>query len=234
VLAGPCCMNSSLSDKHIAEFQVAGSTLLACGCNNSHSGNLSIRSEDTILVTRTGAMLGKLTSADLVTIDLRRPTLDSLDRSSSECPVHWEIYRNTDHLAIAHGHALAAVTAGWLVDMLKPVARGGHWQTFELMPIDVEGALYYGAIAVLDHVPATASPELGRALAGVFQRDTVAIVRGHGVFAVAPTLESAMQRITSVNDCAELILRARSAGLNTRSLAAARYLDVGRDSSDAE
>ncbi len=194
-------------------FRKAGETLLACGCNNSHSGNLSVHRGPRLIITRTGAMLGRLGEDDLVLTSLE-PTENERKRASTELCVHLEIYLHTAFSAIAHGHALAAVAVGWLGDVLKPV--------------DVEGALYFGEIPVIECSPATASPELGRALAERLVDVPVVIVRGHGVFAAGDTLEQAMQRVTSVNDSAALVLRARGAGLDVAKLAEADYLRFNR------
>ena len=199
-----------LIQKLLADFQRAGSTLLACRCNNSHSGNLSVRRGERIVITRAGAMLGDLRAEDLVLIG-PTPTNAERQRASSELLVHLKVYERTQHQAVAHGHALSAVAVGWLTDRIKP--------------LDVEGAYYFGSIPVLEHNPATAVPELGNALADLLAKEPVVVLRGHGVFAVADSLESAMQRITSVNDSAELIIKAKQLALDTRTLENAPYLD---------
>jgi L-fuculose-phosphate aldolase len=199
-------------EKFLPQFQRAGSVLLACRCNNSHSGNLSVRSAERIIITRTGAMLGYLQANDLVSTN-REPSDDERDRASTELPVHLGIYAAAKHEAIAHGHALAATAVGWLADRINPV--------------DVEGAYYFGHIPVVEHNPATAVPELGEALGAVLADHPVVVLRGHGVFAVGESLEQAAQRITSVNDSAELIIKARHLGLDSDELARAPYLDFG-------
>ena len=157
-------------------------------------------------------MLGNLAAEDLVTTSLD-PTDDERQRASSEIDVHLKIYQRTTHTAIAHGHALSAVAVGWLTD----------W----IVPIDVEGAYYHGGIPVLEYNPATASSVLGEAIGTVLSREPVVVLRGHGVFAGGLTLEQAFQRITSVNDSAELIIKAHQLGLDPHQLANSPYLEVG-------
>jgi L-fuculose-phosphate aldolase len=202
-------MSEANPEGHVHEFRLAGETLFACGCNNSHSGNLSIRDGGAVIITRTGAMLHALAPGDLVRTSLS-PTDAERQAASTELSVHLAIYRATPSTAIAHGHAPWAVLAGWMTD--------------ELRPIDVEGAYYFGSIPVIECVPATASPVLGETLVGALARAPVAIVRGHGVFAVGDTLERAMQRITSVNDSARYYVEAERLGLDLNELAAKRYL----------
>ncbi len=157
-------------------------------------------------------MLGELAASDLVAVD-SPPTDEQRRRASSELAVHLAVYAASSHQAVAHGHALSAVLAGWLTD--------------RLVMIDVEGALYFGSVPVLECTPATASPITAEAVARVLAREPVVIVRGHGVFAGGATLEEAMQRVTSVNDSAELFVRARQLGLDTHALAAKPYLSKG-------
>lgn len=201
--------------EHFPDFQLAGETLLACGCNNSHSGNLSVRIDNQIIITRTGAMLGSLRIDDLV-LTSTAPTDADRKIASTELPVHLRIYEKTPFTAIAHGHAVWATLTGWLGD--------------ELTPIDVEGAYYFGRIPVIECAPATATPEVGDALAAVFKETPVAILRGHGVFAVGNSIESAMQRITSVNDSARLIVEAHRLGLDVEALRQEKYLRFGHPS----
>ncbi len=155
-------------------------------------------------------MLGHLSASDLVETGFA-PSDAERDRASSELAIHLKIYERTSHVAIAHGHALSAVAVGWLGDRIKP--------------IDVEGAYYFGEIPVLEHTPATADPSLGEALGAVLRDQPVVVLRGHGVFAGGENLERASQRVTSVNDSAELIITARQLGLDSNSLARAPYLD---------
>ncbi len=192
-------------------FRTAGKLLHASRCNNSHSGNLSIReASNKITITRTGAMLNNLQPQDLVTTSTT-PTTEQRTHASSELDIHLKIYKITTHNAIAHGHALSAVAVAWLYESRIPL-------------IDVEGAYYFGTIPVLEHTPATAHPSLGIALGNILNSDPVVILKGHGVFAVADTLEQAAQRITSVNDSAELIIKATQLGLDPQKLAEKPYL----------
>ncbi len=202
-------MSETLPAGVLADFQRAGTVLHTCRCNNSHSGNLSVRQHDRIIVTRTGAMLSDLGAGDLVTTS-PKPTEHEREIASSELVVHLKIYEHTDHHAIAHGHALAAVAVGWMTDRLTP--------------IDVEGALYFGRIPVVAHCPATADADLGHALADVLRSAPVVILRGHGVFAGGESIEQAAQRITSVNDSARLIIKATQLGLDINQIAKSDFL----------
>ena len=196
-------------DLLLPQFQLAGETLRSCDCNNSHSGNLSVRVGDRVIITRTGSMLACLSPHDLVETPVS-PEAPRAARASSELPVHLAIYEAVHCNAIAHGHAIWAVLAGFLFD--------------ELRLIDVEGCYYHDCVPVVEAIPATASVELGEALAGALKRVPVAVVRAHGVFAVGDTLEQAMQRVCSVNDSARLLVEAHRLGLDIAELHDRPYL----------
>jgi L-fuculose-phosphate aldolase len=196
--------------KHLSSFQLAGRTLLACRCNNSHSGNLSVRDGARVIITRTRSMLGQLEAHDLVVVD-HEPTAEQRARASSELNVHLAIYAQSAHRAVAHGHALAAVAVGWITDRFAP--------------IDVEGAYYFGSVPVIECHPATMHATTAKAVAGALAHAPLVILRGHGVFAGGATLEQAMQRITSINDSAELFIRAQQLGADLDALARKPYLD---------
>ncbi len=201
--------NHNQLEDFLPAFQVAGETLKACDCNNSHSGNLSVRDGKNLIITRTGSMLARLGAADLISTPLSSD-LPPTPRTSSELPVHQVLYEKLDCAAIAHGHAIWAVLAGFV------------WDKLEL--IDVEGNYYHGAVPVVTCKPATSSPALGEALANAMSDSPVAVLRAHGVFATGDTLEQAMQRICSVNDSARLLVEAHRLGLDVVTLHRSDYL----------
>src|SRR5690349_5329347 len=72
------------------------------------SGNVSVRVDDTVLVTPSGVPYDRLTPGDLcgVSLDGRR-VLGSLV-PTSELPMHLAVYRSTDARAVVHTHAVHA------------------------------------------------------------------------------------------------------------------------------
>jgi L-fuculose-phosphate aldolase len=56
----------------LKDFAYIGRDLFLSGLNSSHSGNLSVRFGDRIVITRRGAMLGQLTERDLIETGLAR------------------------------------------------------------------------------------------------------------------------------------------------------------------
>ena len=87
----------------------AGRRLVDMGLSPGATGNLSIRDGDRILVTGTGASLGRLTDADIAEVSLTGTHLGGA-RASKETPLHLGLYqRGEEHQAIVHLHSPQAV-----------------------------------------------------------------------------------------------------------------------------
>ena len=87
----------------LKDFQLIGQDLFLAGLNSSHSGNLSIRQGDRLVITRRGSMLGRLTERDLIETGLEKND-SHITLASTEIRVHRAIYKNTAALAVVHAH----------------------------------------------------------------------------------------------------------------------------------
>ena len=56
----------------LKDFQRFGRDLFLAGLNSSHSGNLSVRRGDKIIITRRGSMLGNLAEQDIIETGLQK------------------------------------------------------------------------------------------------------------------------------------------------------------------
>lgn len=87
----------------LTQFQTVGHDLFTRGLVSSHSGNLSIRLGDRLIITRRGCRLGCLEEHDLIETGINKN-----DRftplASTELPTHRAIYQTTSALAIVHAH----------------------------------------------------------------------------------------------------------------------------------
>jgi L-fuculose-phosphate aldolase len=133
-------------------------------------GNMSIRSDQGYLITRSGSYLDD--PGDLVLVIPGEPVPKG---ASSEYRVHGAIYRETEHSAIVHAHPSYAVAASLLMD--------------RIIPIDSEGQMLCPEIAVVEGVPG--SQELADNCAEVLNKSNLVIARGHGTFAAAKTIDEA-------------------------------------------
>jgi L-fuculose-phosphate aldolase len=151
----------------------------------AREGNLSVRlGPDRVLMTPPGVDKGELDPKDLVEVDLDgRVTTGST--SSSETPMHLEIYRRRpDAGAIAHGHppyATAFAVAGRALDacILPEVVA-----TLGCVPLSEY------ATPSTDEVPSVVGP--------LAERCDAFLLRNHGAVAIAPDPAEAVHRLETV------------------------------------
>jgi hypothetical protein len=92
-----------MNKKIIKEIILFGKVLYEQGLNHSHSGNISVRDGNNILIKKHGVMLGYLTEKDIVSINLdndgkdkevgrsessHKYISDNLELLGSSCPYH--------------------------------------------------------------------------------------------------------------------------------------------------
>jgi len=177
--------------KHFFE---TGRDLFTTGAITSHGGNLSTSDGSAIWITRTGAMLGRLTPNDVIATTWDPSATDA--NASIELLVHRAAYHALapfGQKAIVHAHTLHTIYHSMHADTIAPP--------------DAEGAFVLGAaVPVLAPAQAIASEEAAELLATAFGGGaSIAVLRGHGPFAVASTLEDAFKLISSLEQSAKLL-----------------------------
>ena len=166
------------------------------GYNDSHSGNASVRDNDTIWVTPTGACADTLSADELVAchIDGSRGPKASLD-----APLHIAVYqKNSKAGAVLHSHNPYSVA----------LTLDGN----DFMPVDFEGQYYFPTIPVID-IPYDQYVELAAGkVSDTLAEFPITVVRGHGVYACAETLNLAYKWLCSFEQSAKTAFIARQAG----------------------
>ncbi len=155
------------------EFKKYGELLWQTDLISYHAGNMSVRLDDGILITRTGAPLGFLKESDLIKAGFTGMT----EGASSELHVHQMIYQMTDALAVIHSHPVHAV----ILSLLSK----------RIIPPDTEAHLFIG-----DSIPVVegGAEDIARSLVD----SRIVIVRGHGSFAKGKSLEEAFSITTTL------------------------------------
>ena len=179
------------------QFRWVGRDLYHLGLITSHAGNLSLRSEARIWITRTGSMLGHLEPEDLVETALS-PTESPHSKASMELPVHLAIYRATSAQAILHAHPPTAVALSLVEEAI--------------VPADSEGRIILGKVPVIAASHVVASREVGDRASSLLGSHRAVLIRGHGSFAVGKSLEEALGVTTTLEASAKIILLAKAAG----------------------
>lgn len=158
------------------------------GLNDSHSGNASVRSGEDIWVTPTGACADTLPLDDLVNgrVDGPAPAGGSLDT-----PMHQAIYQaNPEIGAVLHSHG--------------PYSISMTFDGQDFQPIDFEGQYYFDRIPVLDIPMERYLAESPERVAHELKSRPVAVVRGHGVYVGAESLDRAYKWTCSFESSARL------------------------------
>jgi len=175
-----------MADGALEGFRAAGRMLWEAGLVSSHGGNISVRLPDGgLLVTRTGAMLGRLGEGDLVTV-----TADGSSGGdpSMDTALHRAVYEVSGAQAVLHAHPRHAIALSLAMDVVEPA--------------DAEGRLRLGAVPVVE------AEDVAQAL-----RDAVIVMaRGHGSYARGDDLWQALQWTTVLEESAQVLWLLRAMG----------------------
>ena len=158
------------------------------GLNDSHSGNGSVRLRNGFVVTKTGACADTIQADELITCQLEQalPAKASLDAG-----IHQQIYQQfNDCQAVLHAHNPYTI------------ATTLHSDTF--CPVDFEGKLYFPSLEVIDCAETDYRQTMPNRISACLQNQTIAIVRSHGVYAAADSLELAYKWLCSIEQSAKI------------------------------
>ncbi len=179
-------------EKIIEDIIFTGKVLYNEGLVNSHAGNISVRFEDSIYITKTGAMLGFLKPDDIVEVPVFS-TSENDKIASSELIVHRAIYKKTKAKAIIHAHPVHAVALTFLLED-------------RFVPIDNEGKLFVGDVPILDVENASGSQELADKLSDMFKKSqkNIILIKKHGSFVIHENLNYALKLTSDLEFCAKV------------------------------
>ena len=145
------------------------------GLNDAHSGNASVRDGESIWVTPTGACADTLSAEQLIACNLDG---QCQAHASLDAPLHVRIYqRNAAATCVLHSHG--------------PYTLAMTMNGEDFYPIDFEGQYYFDVIPVLniafDDYLAQSPEQVSKTLVNY----PICVVRGHGVYAQAETINLA-------------------------------------------
>jgi L-fuculose-phosphate aldolase len=173
-----------MSRERIDEFRSVGRMLWEAGLVSSHGGNISVRlSDGALLITRTGAMLGRLDEGDLVTVAADG---SSEGQPSMDTEVHRAVYAATAVGAVLHAHPRHAIALSLMTDAVEPA--------------DAEGKLRLGSVPVVE----------GEQVAEALRNRPVVLARGHGSYARGDDLWQALQWTSVLEESAQVLCLLRS------------------------
>ncbi len=169
------------------------------GLNDSHSGNASVRDGDRVWVTPSGCSGDTLAPVDLLPC---RAGEAPLEGASLDAPLHLAVYAaKPEAVAVLHSHG--------------PHSIAMTLDGADFVPIDFEGRYYFPLVPVLD-IPhdlyTTRSPD---EVAAALATHRICVVRGHGVYAAAASIDLAYKWTCSLESSARIAWLARTAGIDT-------------------
>ncbi len=166
------------------------------GLNDSHSGNASVLDSGTVWVTPTGACADTLLPDELIAC---RPGEDPAPGASLDAPLHLNVYGlKPDAGAVLHSHGAYTVA----------VTLDGK----DFVPLDFEGQYYFPHVPVLDIPFDRYLDQSPNRVARTLLSHPVCVVRGHGVYATAPSLNQAYKWTCSLELSAKTAYIAKTGG----------------------
>lgn len=181
----------------LEEFKRIGKYLFQEGLVDSHGGNLSLRQGDKIYITRRDVMLGEIKEGDIVEVGMSKGENDEL--ASRELSTHRAVYRETKAEAIVHAHPPNAIAIS-ITDN-------------KIVPQDAEGIYLFKAAAIVRAHQPIGSEEVARLLPSFLQGiNVVAVVKGHGSFAIGKSLEEAYKYTSSLENSCHVLVAMRASG----------------------
>lgn len=179
----------------LSQFQTVGHDLFTRGLVSSHSGNLSIRLRDHLIITRRSCSLSCLQEPDLIETGICKNDR-STPLASIELAVHRAIYQETPALAIVHAHPPHAVALS-LVET-------------EIVPNDAEALAMIGRVPILGWHMEVRPGGLADIIAQALKQHRIVMVHGHGSFAIGQLLEEAYSCTTMLEESCRVICLLKS------------------------
>ncbi len=181
-----------------------GKRLYEKGFSPGHSGNISARIEDKILLTPSGLNLGELEPEDIVIIDIDGNISEGNKKPTSEKNMHIGIYKNRPEIkAIIHCHApksSAFAVAGIPLDA----------------PILAENVFALGEVPLISY-EMPSSDKLANKVAEALKNSEAVLMANHGVSVVGKNLSDAYYKLETLEYYAEVYLWSKVLG-NTNLL----------------
>jgi L-fuculose-phosphate aldolase len=161
------------------------------------AGNVSVRRDELIAITPTGAVLGALKATDVVVIDADGALVDGDRAPTSELALHLGAYRRFDVGAVVHTHAPVASALSCVLDELPVV----HYQMIAL-----GGSVHVAPYATFG------SDELAELTLDALDGRQAALMSNHGAVTIGADLAAAIEHSRLLEWAATVWWRAAALG----------------------
>ena len=159
------------------------------------SGNISVKTDEGILITASGTALGHLKDDDIVLIDFEGNVISG-KKPSCEKMLHVEVYKQrSDIKAIIHTHPVNLTSFAVCHESLKD-------------PIMSENILYFEDIPVAEYAMPSSNELVEKTVKHLKNRDVV-LMANHGAIAIADNLLNAFYKMETAEYWAKVTLNTR-------------------------
>jgi len=166
------------------------------GYNDSHSGNASCRDGEKFWVTPSGCCADTLQADQLIQCELNNSPVQG---ASLDAALHAKVYQNNPAAAaVLHSHGAYSVA----------MTMNGE----DFIPADFEGQYYFDRIPVITIAYDKYLEQAAEAVSHALSSHKVVVVRGHGVYATAETINRAYKWTCSFELSAKTCFLAKQAG----------------------
>ena len=169
----------SALDEARSEVATASRRLAAEGLLIGTSGNVSLRVEEHVAVTATGADLSRVTPAEVTVVDRTGRVVAGDLEPTSEIDLHLGVYARHDALAVVHTHAPAATALACVLDEELPCI---HYQQLMLG----------GTVRVAPYAT-FGTPELAASVVEALTGRSAALMANHGSVTTGASLDKAVE-----------------------------------------
>ena len=177
--------------RKVDEIKFYGKLIEDYNLISSHGGNISVRINDNIVISKTGTMIGHLNYSDVTVVSINNEHDKNLQKASMELIVHKAIYQSSSANAIIHTHPEYTIILSFFYD--------------KIIPVDSEGKYSVGEIPVIDVKNTIASKEVAEEIKRFTNIYKAAVVKSHGLFVWAESLEKAFYYTTSIEKSSKIL-----------------------------
>ncbi|MEU1511416.1 class II aldolase/adducin family protein [Streptomyces sp. NPDC005811] len=161
------------------------------------AGNVSVRVDDRVAITATGAVLATLTPDQVTVVDLDGKHIEGAYEPTSERELHLGVYRRYGTGAVVHTHAPHATAVSCVLDELPCI----HYQLLALG----------GTVRVAPYAT-FGTPELAESVLTALEGRSAALMANHGAVTHAVTLDQAVEHALLLEWACGVYQRAASMG----------------------
>ncbi len=162
------------------------------------AGNVSLRVGDHVIISPSGVDYTTLSADQIGVHDLDGAPVAAPLAPSSELPLHLAIYRDFDHTAIVHTHAVASTALSVVVGEV-PVT---HYYT----------ALFGGPVRVAPYAT-FGTQQLAANVAAALVDRTAALMGNHGAVLVGTSVATLLAQVAYLEYICDIQLRVAATGL---------------------